>query len=102
MPSSHLALTLRPDPAAPSHPARPPPVLGLAPPPRAWVGEGERRLAAARADRLYRTYGPAVYRRCLRLLRNRDAALDATQDVFVKLVRDLAKVAGRGPILPWL
>ena len=31
MPSSHLALTLRPDPAAPSHPARPPPVLGLAP-----------------------------------------------------------------------
>lgn len=102
MPSSHLALTLRPDPAAPSHPARPPPVLGLAPPPRAWVGEGERRLAAARADRLYRTYGPAVYRRCLRLLRNRDAALDATQDVFVKLVRDLAKVAGRGPILTWL
>ncbi len=62
----------------------------------------EPKDAGLRADRLYRTYGPAVYRRCLRLLRSRDAALDATQDVFVKLVRQLPRVEERGSVLPWL
>jgi RNA polymerase sigma-70 factor, ECF subfamily len=38
--------------------------------------------------RLYHELGPAVYRRCVRLLRDREAARDATQEVFVKLLRD--------------
>lgn len=33
---------------------------------------------------LYRTWGPAIYRRCLRLLRDVEAARDATQEVFRK------------------
>lgn len=84
----------------------PPPHLSLV---RAAVRAKGRPAAAAdpgsasqRAERLYRTYGPAVYRRCLRLLRSRDAALDATQDVFVKLVRQLPRVEERGSVLPWL
>jgi RNA polymerase sigma-70 factor (ECF subfamily) len=63
------------------------------------VGEEPSR---ARAADLYRTYGPAVYRRCLRLLKDREAARDATQEVFVKLVRDIAKVDEPGIVLPWI
>jgi len=38
--------------------------------------------------RLYREYGPVLYLRCLRLLRDNEAARDATQDLFVKLCRE--------------
>ena len=37
-------------------------------------------------DQLYRQYGPMVMRRCRQLLRDEDLALDATQDVFVRLI----------------
>jgi RNA polymerase sigma-70 factor, ECF subfamily len=42
----------------------------------------ERQIAA-----LYRQWGPVVYRRCLRVLNDREEALDATQHVFVQLLR---------------
>ena len=53
-------------------------------------------------SRLYRELGPAVYRRCLRLLRDRSAAEDATQEVFVKLLRDLGRLQDRKTVLPWV
>lgn len=56
----------------------------------------------ARAAELYRQYGPAVYRRCLRLLKDREAAQDATQEVFVKLVRDIARLDDPRIVLPWI
>jgi RNA polymerase sigma-70 factor (ECF subfamily) len=56
----------------------------------------------SRAAELYSTYGPVVYRRCLKLLRDREAARDATQDVFVKLVRDMGRLAGPEDPLPWI
>ncbi|HQR29773.1 MAG TPA: sigma-70 family RNA polymerase sigma factor [Anaeromyxobacteraceae bacterium] len=59
----------------------------------------DHREAAAR---LYREYGPAVYRRCLRLLREREAAHDATQEVFVRLVRNMERLEDRGDVLPWI
>ncbi|HEY3448600.1 MAG TPA: sigma-70 family RNA polymerase sigma factor [Myxococcales bacterium] len=37
--------------------------------------------------RLYEELGPVVYRRCLRLLADREAARDATQEVFVKVLQ---------------
>ena len=37
-------------------------------------------------DALYRRYGPMVMRRCRQLLRDEDQALDATQDVFLRLL----------------
>lgn len=58
--------------------------------------------ARARAAEAYRRYGPVVYRRCLRLLRNPEAARDATQDVFVKLVKDLDRFDEGTPVLAWL
>ena len=51
---------------------------------------------------LYRTWGPAIYRRCLRLLREPEAARDATQEVFVKVVRDIRKLEERETALPWI
>ncbi len=51
---------------------------------------------------LYREYGPTVYRRCLRLLGDREAARDATQEVFVKVVRDIRKLEERETALPWI
>ncbi len=52
--------------------------------------------------RLYRELGPAVYRRCLRLLGDREAARDATQEVFVKLLRDVKRLGQRDTALPWI
>ena len=37
-------------------------------------------------DGLARSYGPMVLRRCRRLLRDEDEAMDACQDVFVRLL----------------
>ncbi len=56
----------------------------------------------SRAAELYALYGPAVYRRCLRLLRDEEAARDATQDVFVKLVRDMERLEDRENAMGWL
>jgi RNA polymerase sigma-70 factor (ECF subfamily) len=43
-----------------------------------------------------------VYRRCLRLLRDGDAAADATQEVFVQLVRNMEALEDRATVLPWI
>lgn len=60
--------------------------------------EDPRRQVA----RLYLQYGPAVFRRCLRLLRNRSAAEDATQDVFVKILRRAEMLGTNEAMLPWV
>jgi RNA polymerase sigma-70 factor (ECF subfamily) len=56
----------------------------------------------AQAEQLYRTYGPAVYRRCLRLLRDPEAAQDATQEVFVKLLRNEEALRDAEHAVPWI
>ncbi len=60
--------------------------------------EDPRRQVA----RLYLQYGPAVFRRCLRLLRNRSAAEDATQDVFVKILKRAEALGSNEAMLPWV
>jgi RNA polymerase sigma-70 factor (ECF subfamily) len=45
----------------------------------------------------YRRYGPMVWRRCLRMLRNEEAALDALQEVFVKLMIYRDSLKGTSP-----
>lgn len=56
----------------------------------------------SRVAELYGRYGPVVYRRCLRLLRDREAARDATQEVFMRLVKDMARLDDRERVLPWI
>ncbi len=45
----------------------------------------------------YRTYGPMVLRRCRFLLRDEDRALDATQEVFVKLLESGERLSDEFP-----
>ncbi|HET9594125.1 MAG TPA: sigma-70 family RNA polymerase sigma factor [Anaeromyxobacteraceae bacterium] len=55
-----------------------------------------------RAAELYRLYGAAAYRRCLRLLGHPEEARDATQEVFARLVQNLAALERRETVLPWI
>jgi RNA polymerase sigma-70 factor, ECF subfamily len=48
-------------------------------------------------EKLYRTYGPMVLRRCRQLLRSEDRALDAMQEVFVKLIRNKDRITDQYP-----
>lgn len=48
-------------------------------------------------DALSRRYGPMVLRRCRRLLGDEQEALDACQDVFVRLVQGRARLDARYP-----
>jgi RNA polymerase sigma-70 factor (ECF subfamily) len=48
-------------------------------------------------ERLCERYGPMVYRRCLRLLRNEDEAMDACQDVFVRVLERRDRLDARYP-----
>ncbi len=59
--------------------------------------EEQRRIAAS-----YERYGPVIYRRCLKLLRDPEAARDATQEVFLKLTRDMGRFEDRESVLPWI
>jgi RNA polymerase sigma-70 factor (ECF subfamily) len=56
----------------------------------------------ARVVRLYRDYGPVVYRRCVRLLGDEERARDATQEVFVKLLREERLTGEDAEVLPWI
>lgn len=46
----------------------------------------------------YRRYGPMVLRRCRRLLKDEELAVDAMQDVFVKLVRYEGRLDATAPV----
>src|SRR6185295_191416 len=46
---------------------------------------------------LSRQYGPMVLRRCRQLLRDEDDALDATQDVFVRVIESRRALDARYP-----
>lgn len=48
-------------------------------------------------DAAYRRWGPMVLRRCRRLLRHDEKAVDAMHDVFVNLLRSEARLHGKGP-----
>jgi RNA polymerase sigma-70 factor, ECF subfamily len=51
---------------------------------------------------LYKAWGPAIYRRCLRLLRDPEAARDATQDVFRKALSSPSRLADPDTALPFI
>jgi RNA polymerase sigma-70 factor, ECF subfamily len=45
----------------------------------------------------YQRYGPMVLRRCRWLLRDEDEALDVTQEVFVRLLKQRGRLSGQYP-----
>jgi RNA polymerase sigma-70 factor, ECF subfamily len=50
----------------------------------------------------FRCYAPAVYARCVQLLRDRDAARDVTQEAFVRCMRQRASLRPGRELLAWL
>ena len=48
-------------------------------------------------EQLYRRYSPMVLRRCRQLLQNEEQAVDAMQDVFVRLLAYRDRLHGRFP-----
>ena len=48
-------------------------------------------------EKLYQRYGPMVMRRCRQLLNDDDEAGDATQDVFVQLLRHRDRMSAEFP-----
>ena len=45
----------------------------------------------------YRKYGPMVFRRCHRLLRNEEKSLEAMQEVFIKVLRSKDDLTNNSP-----
>ncbi len=60
------------------------------------------RLDATEVERLFRQHGALVYRRALRILGNVDDADEATQEVFVRILRKYETYEARGEVLAWL
>ena len=61
-----------------------------------------RVLDAARTAELYRMYGPVIFARCVRLLGDRAAAEDATQETFMRVQRHLHKAPDGEQALAWI
>jgi RNA polymerase sigma-70 factor, ECF subfamily len=53
--------------------------------------------AALDVEELTHRYGPMVLRRCRRLLRDEDEAMDACHDVFVRLIENSDRLSARHP-----
>jgi RNA polymerase sigma-70 factor (ECF subfamily) len=53
-------------------------------------------------DQLYRSYGPAIYARCRRILGDPAAAEDATQEAFMKVHRHLSEAPSSEEALRWI
>lgn len=51
---------------------------------------------------LYDKYGPAIFRRSLRLLRDRERAQDATHEIFLKLLREQPRETDPKSVLAWV
>lgn len=51
---------------------------------------------------LYAKYGPTIYARCRRLLKDSVAAEDATQDVFLKVLNHIDSAPTADAVLPWI
>lgn len=47
---------------------------------------------------LYRKFGPLIYSRCRRFLQNEELALQATQEVFVRVLRSLHEKVEQGAV----
>lgn len=51
---------------------------------------------------LYRKYGPVIYSRCRRLLKDDALAEDATQEVFVRVMRHIEAAPDDAAALAWI
>ena len=62
------------------------------------IKEGDKKAF----DELVSLYEKSVYRMCHRFFYNEEDAIDATQDVFLKVFRNIDKFEGRSSFNTWL
>lgn len=74
----------------------------LAPGFRNLASEQRVKATVTDADRLVDEHYVEVYRLAIRLLRDREAAIDLTQDVFYRAVRALPRFRGESTPRTWL
>jgi RNA polymerase sigma-70 factor, ECF subfamily len=60
------------------------------------------KLESSKIEALYREVGPLIYARCCRMLKDRAAAEDAAQDVFMKLIEHDGALPCGEARLPWV
>lgn len=53
-------------------------------------------------DIIYNRFANKVYRKCLVMLSSKDAASDATQDIFIKVFNNLSKYNGKARLSTWI
>src|SRR5256885_12566549 len=58
--------------------------------------------SAGRVADLYRKFGPAIFSRCRRLLKDDALAEDATQEVFVRVMRHIESAPDDAAALAWI
>jgi RNA polymerase sigma-70 factor (ECF subfamily) len=68
----------------------------------AEISRGCRQNNSEDWRRLVRTYTPLVYRISLRMLRDRQEAEDASQEVFMNVFRSISSHDPTRPLAPWL
>jgi len=56
----------------------------------------------AQVAELYRLYAPAIHRRCLRILGDAEAGGDATHEVFLRLLKNVANLTTRDSAVRWI
>lgn len=61
------------------------------------IGPSSRERPTVDLDSWYRRYGPMVLRRCRKLLRQEERAVDAMHDVFVEVLRRQGQVEETNP-----
>lgn len=61
-------------------------------------GKGKKELFST----LYNRYNEKVYNRCFSLIRDRNEALDLTQDIFVKLLTKLQDFKNQSSLSTWI
>lgn len=63
-------------------------------------------MSNAKIETLYAKFGPTIYARCKRLLKDSASAEDATQDVFMKVLKHLDTAFPQGTkeeaVVPWI
>lgn len=55
-----------------------------------------------RVSKLYERFGPSIYARCRRMIRDDAAAEDATQEVFLRVLRHLDSAPDDESIVAWI
>ena len=59
-------------------------------------------MKKGKLEELYAKLGPAIYARCRRILKDRAAAEDATQEIFIKILKSSGSIPSDDAVMPWV